>query len=77
MWNPAAERMFGWSEDEMIGGPLRHIPDGERERLDDLMVQGPRRRGLYGGRGQAALQGRQHDRRRDLGRAESGMLPTP
>ena len=26
MWNPAAERMFGWSEEEMIGGPLRHIP---------------------------------------------------
>ena len=39
MWNPAAERMFGWSEDEMIGGPLRHIPDGERERLDELMVR--------------------------------------
>ena len=39
MWNPAAERMFGWSEDEMIGGPLRHIPGGERERLDDLMVR--------------------------------------
>ena len=31
MWNPAAERMFGWSEEEMIGGPLRHIP-GERAR---------------------------------------------
>ena len=39
MWNPAAERMFGWSEDEMIGGPLRHIPDGERGRLDELMVR--------------------------------------
>ena len=39
LWNPAAERMFGWSADEMIGGPLRHIPDGERERLDELMTR--------------------------------------
>jgi len=39
MWNPAAERMFGWSEDEMIGGPLRHIPDEERERLNELMTR--------------------------------------
>jgi PAS domain S-box-containing protein len=39
MWNPAAERMFGWSEEEMIGGPLRHIPNDERERLAELMTR--------------------------------------
>ena len=39
LWNPAAERMFGWTAEEMIGGPLRHIPDEERERLDELMVR--------------------------------------
>jgi PAS domain S-box-containing protein len=37
MWNPAAERMFGWSEEEMIGGPLRHTPEYERDRLAVLM----------------------------------------
>jgi PAS domain S-box-containing protein len=37
MWNPAAERMFGWSEEEIIGGPLRHTPEHERERLAGLM----------------------------------------
>ena len=39
LWNPAAERMFGWSAEEMVGGPLRHIPDEERERLDELMTR--------------------------------------
>ena len=33
MWNPAAERMFGWSEKEMLGGPVRHVPP---ERLGEL-----------------------------------------
>jgi PAS domain S-box-containing protein len=37
MWNPAAERMFGWSEEEMIGGPLRHMPEHERDRVGGLM----------------------------------------
>jgi PAS domain S-box-containing protein len=39
LWNPAAERMFGWSAEEVIGGPLRHIPDEERERLAELMTR--------------------------------------
>ena len=39
LWNPAAERMFGWSAEEMVGGPLRHIPDEERERLAELMTR--------------------------------------
>ena len=39
LWNPAAERMFGWTAEEMVGGPLRHIPDEERERLGELMTR--------------------------------------
>ncbi len=39
MWNPAAERMFGWTSEEMVGGPLRHIPAEEHERLADLMTR--------------------------------------
>ncbi|HLF08191.1 MAG TPA: PAS domain S-box protein, partial [Dehalococcoidia bacterium] len=31
MWNPAAERMFGWSADEVLGRPLPTIPDGKEE----------------------------------------------
>jgi PAS domain S-box-containing protein len=27
LWNPAAERMFGWSAEEATGRPLRTIPD--------------------------------------------------
>jgi len=30
MWNPAAERMFGWTRDEVIGRPLPIIPDEQR-----------------------------------------------
>lgn len=29
MWNPAAERLFGWSADEAVGHPLRTIPPGK------------------------------------------------
>lgn len=29
-WNRAAERMFGWSALEVVGGPLRCVPDGEK-----------------------------------------------
>jgi PAS domain S-box-containing protein len=27
LWNPAAERLFGWSAEEAVGRPLRTIPD--------------------------------------------------
>ncbi len=32
LWNPAAERVFGWSEDEVIG---REVPIVPRDRLDE------------------------------------------
>src|SRR3990170_3471200 len=31
MWNPAAERIFGWSADEVLGRPLPSVPDGKEE----------------------------------------------
>ena len=36
MWNPAAERMFGWSEEEMLGAPVRHVPPERGEELQEL-----------------------------------------
>ena len=31
LWNPAAERLFGWSAEEVLGGPLPFIPEEKRE----------------------------------------------
>ena len=35
-WNPAAERMFGWSQAEVIGQPLPTIPPGQEEASQTL-----------------------------------------
>ena len=74
LWNPAAERMFGWTAEEMVGGPLRHIPDEERERLGELMTRVRAGEVYTGVESEAALQGRTPDRRRDLGGADPRRL---
>ena len=38
-WNPAAERMFGWTAAEMVGGPVRHIPAERQEELGHLFAR--------------------------------------
>ena len=34
MWNPAAEGMFGWTSDEVVGRPVPFVPEKGRETLD-------------------------------------------
>ena len=42
LWNPGAERLFGWQESEVVGGYLPNVPDGqwaeERSRLQREMA---------------------------------------
>jgi PAS domain S-box-containing protein len=38
-WNPAAERMFGWTAEEMVGGPLRHVPPERQDELQALFAR--------------------------------------
>lgn len=42
MWSPSAERMFGWSAEEVIGKPLPIIPDDERKAFLRQMKEGGR-----------------------------------
>jgi PAS domain S-box-containing protein len=35
-WNRAAERLFGWSADEVIGHPLPNLPDDQRDPAEAL-----------------------------------------
>ena len=43
MWNPAAERIFGWSEEEVLGNFLPFIPEDKYEEfcaLREVVLQG-------------------------------------
>lgn len=40
MWNPAAEKTFGWSEHEVLGYPLPIVPDDKQEEFRTLLQQG-------------------------------------
>jgi two-component system sensor histidine kinase/response regulator len=43
LWNSAAERLFGWSEQEVIGGPLPTVPQDEQDKFQQRL-----RRALQG-----------------------------
>ncbi len=36
LWNPAAERIFGWTADEVLGKSLPFIPEDKREEAEAL-----------------------------------------
>ena len=38
LWNPAAEEVFGWEAEEVLGEPLPVIPDHKREEFEELMA---------------------------------------
>jgi PAS domain S-box-containing protein len=53
LWNPAAERTFGWSEEEVLGRPNPLLPEVEREtfaRALELCRQGKSWRDVEAGR---------------------------
>ena len=37
-WNPAAERLFGWSSDEMVGGSIRRLLPADRQEEEDRIL---------------------------------------
>jgi PAS domain S-box-containing protein len=37
IWNPAAERIFGWSAPEVLGGPAPHVPEDQRDEFRTMV----------------------------------------
>ena len=50
LWNPGAERMFGWKESEVLGGISRVIPENQRIEEEVRLKQ------EMGGKAQSALE---------------------
>ncbi len=47
-WNPAAQRIFGWAEEDMLGRPLLAIPRSQGEADEQLWRQILQRRAING-----------------------------
>ncbi|MEW6247374.1 MAG: PAS domain S-box protein [Nitrospirota bacterium] len=47
MWNPAAERIFGWSEAEVVGRLVPFVPDDKREEFRTLLERVLRGESLF------------------------------
>jgi two-component system, cell cycle sensor histidine kinase and response regulator CckA len=39
IWNPAAEKMFGWSASEVVGGRVPFVTDEQRQKSDDFNLR--------------------------------------
>jgi PAS domain S-box-containing protein len=50
VWNPAAERLYGWSAAEALGHPLPIIPEDQRQEFEALLA------GEFGGEMRAGLE---------------------
>jgi len=42
MWNPSAEGLFGWSAEEVIGGPLPTVPPEDRPQQQSISARATR-----------------------------------
>ena len=47
-WNPAAERLFGWNADEVIGKPLPIVPADRRTEFEGVLSDRLQGRGTFG-----------------------------
>ncbi|MEG5058278.1 PAS domain S-box protein [Microcoleus sp. A2-C5] len=69
MWNPAAERIFGWSESEVVGEFLPSIPPDKREEFTAKLKR------IRAGHGLAGVE--THRQRKDGRSIDIGLWATP
>lgn len=69
MWNPAAEKMFGWNESEVIGQFLPNIPPNQQEEFTAKL------KGIRDGNAIAGMETVRH--RKDGSSIDIGLWATP